>query len=1054
MKRLTLFLVLCVPLLGLLFGLSTLTNTAVSAQEPDNLFANFDVIVVRAYFSDPQMVADLATWTEPWEVREAAGYVVVEVTPAEYQWLLDAGFRVELDEQKTLELNQPLVNLPGQVTGIPGYACYRTVEETFATAESIVAQYPNLASWIDIGDSWEKTAGLGGYDMMLLKLTNSAVPGPKPAIFIMSSVHAREYAPAELNTRLAEYLVQNYGVDADVTWLLDYHEFHLLLQSNPDGRKQAETGLSWRKNTNTAYCSPTSSSRGADLNRNFAFQWGCCGGSSGSQCSETYRGPTPASEPEVQTIQNYVRGIFPDQREDPLTAAAPITATGVFLDVHSYSQLVLWPWGFTGTQAPNATALQTFGRKMAYFNNYEPDQAIGLYPTDGTTDDFAYGELGVAAYVFEVGTSFFQDCGSFENTIWPDNREAFLYAAKAARTPYLTPAGPEVINVALSATSVAPGDVVDLTATADDGRFNNQNGTEPTQNVVAASYYLNVPPWEAGATPVAMSAADGSFNNRVEAVEATLDTAGLPTGQHIVYVQAEDALGNLGAVSAAFLYVVDPAVAPHFTGRVFDANTNASLAAAVTTNSPFQTSSDPASGEFDLLLVPGAYDVMVDAADPAYAPAAISGVVVDDYQVAYQDFALCTYVDVWTDDVEAGNPGWTSTGLWAITTEAASSPTHSWTDSPGSSYGNNWNYVLTSPVIDLSGYEGVALEFAQICDTEAGYDFCIVEASTNGTTWQTVAQFDGPHSTWETVTAQMPMLNNQPQARFRFRLDTDTSVTDDGWHVDDIALRALPGACGETPQARFTTSAPHLFGATTVFTNTSLGPNVSYAWDFGDGSPVVTTTNPTHAYAAPGAYTAVLTATNSLGKSVIMRQVDVQVVPQAAFTMTTPVGTGLPVVFDNQSTGTSLSYTWDFGDGSPVSSVVSPTHVYTAVGTYTVTLTAENGVGVDSAAQVITVLLAPQAAFTVTTPLVVGQTAVFTNQSSGDNLSYAWDFGDGSPSSSVISPTHVYTSTGVYTVTLTVSSIVGSDAVSLQVTVADDPTLYPYAAYLPVAIRP
>ncbi len=101
-----------------------------------------------------------------------------------------------------------------------------------------------------------------------------------------------------------------------------------------------------------------------------------------------------------------MRSIFPDQRADPLTAAAPVDATGVYLDVHSYSELVLWPWGFTSTVAPNGPALQTLGRKFAYFNNYTPDQAIGLYPTDGTTDDFGYGDLGVAAYTFELGTDF------------------------------------------------------------------------------------------------------------------------------------------------------------------------------------------------------------------------------------------------------------------------------------------------------------------------------------------------------------------------------------------------------------------------------------------------------------------------------------------------------------------------------------------------------------------------------------------------------------------------------------------------------------------------
>jgi hypothetical protein len=393
-----------------------------------------------------------------------------------------------------------------------------------------------------------------------LRLTNSAVPGPKPKLFIMSSVHAREYTPAELNTRYAEYLIQNYGADADATWLLDYHEVHLLLQANPDGRKHAETGLFWRKNTNENYCSPTSNNRGADLNRNFEFQWGCCGGSSSDECYTTFRGPSPASEPEVQAVQSYVSSIFPDQREDPIGASVPVTATGVFMDIHSSGNLVLWPWGFTEDPAPNGTALQTFGRKFAYFNNYYPEQAIGLYPTDGTTDDFAYGDLGLAAYTFELGTAFFQSCTYFENNIIPGNLPALIYAAKTARTPYLTPAGPDALNVTVDDSLVASGTFVTLTATLNDSRYNNQNGTEPVQNVAAAEYYIDFPPWITATVPISMpmTAVDGSFNSPVETAEAAIDTSGLALGQHIIFVRGQDANGNWGAFSAVFFEVTDP----------------------------------------------------------------------------------------------------------------------------------------------------------------------------------------------------------------------------------------------------------------------------------------------------------------------------------------------------------------------------------------------------------------------------------------------------------------------------------------------------------------
>jgi carboxypeptidase T len=542
--------------LVLVLGVALLSNV-VMAQPPSVQLQGEGPWVVRAFYGDRQMVNDLAAWLEPWEVHHDDGYLVVAVDRAAYDRMLEAGFHLEIDPRLTDELNRPHVMLPGQTSGIPGFACYRSVEETFATAQQIVAADPHLATWVDIGDSWEKTEpdGSPGYDMRVLRLTNSAIPGPKPKLFVMTAVHAREYATAELATRFAEYLVQNYGADADVTWLLDYHEIHLLLQANPDGRKMAEAGDLWRKNTNENYCSPTSNDRGADLNRNFEFQWGCCGGSSGWECAETYRGPEPASEPETQAIQNYVRSQFPDQRDEDLEDPAPDDATGVFLDIHSYGRLVLWPWGFVDTPAPNGTALQTLGRKFAYYNGYEPEQAYGLYPTDGTTDDFAYGELGLAAYTFELGTWFFEECDVFENSILPGNLPALLYAAKVVRTPYQTPAGPDALNLSVSPQGVLPGEGVTLTATIDDTRYNHAYGSEPTQEIAAAEYYVDVPPWVTFPSPAAhpMVAADGTFDGPVEGVEASLDTTALSSGRHILFVRGQDADGHWGAVSAIFV---------------------------------------------------------------------------------------------------------------------------------------------------------------------------------------------------------------------------------------------------------------------------------------------------------------------------------------------------------------------------------------------------------------------------------------------------------------------------------------------------------------------
>ena len=550
---------------AVLVRLSLMEASAAGAQVPSEgsptPFAVDEIWVVNAYFTNREQVHRVAGRIEPWEVRYDRGYMVLSVDSAQYLWLLDLGLRVEIDQELTASLNRPHLALPGQTSGIPGYPCYRTIEETFASAQKIAADHPHLATWIDIGDSWKRVAfgSDSGYDMWVLRLTNDQVAGPKPKLFVISSIHAREYAPAELNTRFAEYLVSNYGIDPDVTWLLDYHEIHLLLQANPDGRERAESLLLWRKNANNNYCANTNY-RGADLNRNFEFQWGCCGGSSGFTCDETYRGPNPVSEPETQAIQSYMRSIFPDQRDASLSSAAPPDATGIFIDLHSYGELVLWPWGFTANLPPNSAALRTLGRKFAWFNGYSPEQSIGLYPTDGATDDFAYGDLGVAGYTFELGTAFFQSCSSFENTILTDNLPALLYAAKAARTPYQTPAGPDSLSLAVSPAVLLSGSTAMLSATIDATRF---SGGESTQTIAAAEYYIDIPPWVTGATPAPFSLVpvDGSFDETTEVVSASIDSSGLGLGRHILFVRGQDAAGSWGPFSAAFLNIFEN---PHF----------------------------------------------------------------------------------------------------------------------------------------------------------------------------------------------------------------------------------------------------------------------------------------------------------------------------------------------------------------------------------------------------------------------------------------------------------------------------------------------------------
>ncbi len=171
--------------------------------------------------------------------------------------LRGAGLSVNVDTVATAKLRsiEEALTRTGSLKSIPGYACYRTVEETHSTMVTLATSYPNLAQVSDLGPSFEKSRNSAlGYTMKVLKLTNAATNASipdKPNMVLLSAIHAREYTTAELMTRFGEWLVQNHGTDPEATWLLDNYRFHLVLQANPDGRKKAETGLSGARTPTT-----------------------------------------------------------------------------------------------------------------------------------------------------------------------------------------------------------------------------------------------------------------------------------------------------------------------------------------------------------------------------------------------------------------------------------------------------------------------------------------------------------------------------------------------------------------------------------------------------------------------------------------------------------------------------------------------------------------------------------------------------------------------------------------------------------------------------------
>jgi carboxypeptidase T len=145
------------------------------------------------------------------------------------------------------------------------------------------------------------------------------------------------------------------------------------------------------------------------------------------------------------------------------------------------------------------------------------------------------------------------------------------------------------------------------------------------------------------------------------------------------------------------------------------------------------------------------------------------------------------------DDNASTFTNWTRSpgGTWAVTTAQSYSPPSSFTDSPGGNYGNNVdNSMILALPINATLTPALSLSFNHKYATEAGYDFCILEASSdNGTTWQPVANYSGTLSTWTQQTFDLSSYaNSSAQFKIRFRLTSDANITADGWYVDDIHL--------------------------------------------------------------------------------------------------------------------------------------------------------------------------------------------------------------------------------------------------------------------------
>jgi hypothetical protein len=299
--------------------------------------------------------------------------------------------------------------VPAPALGAPapefpaGYEGYHTYDEALANINAVIAARPKIVAKRAIGQSHE------GRTIWAVKISdNVGRDENEPEVLFESLSHAREHLTVEQALRIIHLLADNYRAKASaietdlqrrVSAIVKSREIWVIPMLNPDGGEHdlgdGTTFEGWRKNRQPT---PDSTSIGTDLNRNWGFRWGCCGGSSGKPGALTYRGPRAWSTPEVSALRDFVLSRRINGRQQIRAA----------ISWHSFNEEIMWPYGYTKADLPvtmtadDLDAFRTIGRGMASRNGYRPQQLSDLYIIDGGSTDWLYGDQRIFAFTIEM----------------------------------------------------------------------------------------------------------------------------------------------------------------------------------------------------------------------------------------------------------------------------------------------------------------------------------------------------------------------------------------------------------------------------------------------------------------------------------------------------------------------------------------------------------------------------------------------------------------------------------------------------------------------------
>jgi len=329
------------------------------------------VIIEAADKSARQAVVDAGVAIEGMSGSQVAGVASLKAL----QKLKDRGIRV---------IKQTSLRVISTEDFPTADSAYHNYAETEAELKAIAASAPELASVFSIGQSWQ------GRAISALRLNTTAKgtqASKKPGAVFMGTHHAREHISTEVPLLIAKWIVENRN-RADVKKLLEDRDVYFIPIVNPDGAEyDIATGkYRWqRKNMRKN----SDGSVGVDLNRNYDFRFGGPGASDDPD-SDTYHGPSAFSEPESKAVK-----AFFEARSNLKT----------FISYHSFSELVLYPWGGADEPISDQRALKAYkamAEKMAGWTGYTAQQSSDLYVATGDTCDWSWEKRKVFSFTIEL----------------------------------------------------------------------------------------------------------------------------------------------------------------------------------------------------------------------------------------------------------------------------------------------------------------------------------------------------------------------------------------------------------------------------------------------------------------------------------------------------------------------------------------------------------------------------------------------------------------------------------------------------------------------------